>query len=307
MSKIPVIDLFAGPGGLGEGFSSVKDEKGNFVFDIKLSIEKDETAHKTLTLRSFYRQFLKTGHIVPKKYYEALRVNDVRKREETIEELYRKYSDESSNAKEEVQKIELGNSDFPNFYVDNKIRKALKREKDWILIGGPPCQAYSLAGRSRVGGVKEDDKRVYLYREYLRIIAVHHPSVFVMENVKGMLSAKVEGTRIFEWIKQDLKNPGILFPGNDSPKYRIYSFANTPVSFDSKNNPGYKTDQDYLIKAEKYGIPQKRHRVILYGIREDINGPLEILEAKDKVFLKSVIGLILPTRSFIGGRKMASK
>lgn len=54
---IPIIDLFAGPGGLGEGFSSVTDENGDRVFDIKLSIEKDENAHKTLELRSFTRQF----------------------------------------------------------------------------------------------------------------------------------------------------------------------------------------------------------------------------------------------------------
>ena len=51
--KIPIIDLFAGPGGLGEGFMSLKNDQGNSIFDIKLSIEKDVNAHKTLTLRSF--------------------------------------------------------------------------------------------------------------------------------------------------------------------------------------------------------------------------------------------------------------
>ena len=54
---IPIIDLFAGPGGLGEGFMSLKDDDEKSVFDIKLSIEKDKNAHKTLLWRSFYRQF----------------------------------------------------------------------------------------------------------------------------------------------------------------------------------------------------------------------------------------------------------
>ena len=68
--SIKIIDLFAGPGGLGEGFSSVKSENGNRVFKIKLSIEKDEYAHKTLELRAFYRQFI--GRTVPVEYYEYL-------------------------------------------------------------------------------------------------------------------------------------------------------------------------------------------------------------------------------------------
>ena len=59
MNRIPIIDLFAGPGGLGEGFMSLKNKEGKSIFDINLSIEKDINAHKTLTLRSFYRQFVK--------------------------------------------------------------------------------------------------------------------------------------------------------------------------------------------------------------------------------------------------------
>ena len=53
--KIPIIDLFAGPGGLGEGFMSLKNDQGNSIFDINLSIERDINAHITLTLRSFFR------------------------------------------------------------------------------------------------------------------------------------------------------------------------------------------------------------------------------------------------------------
>ena len=64
---IPVIDLFAGPGGLGEGFTSLLDANSNRIFEIKLSIEKDEDAHQTLELRSFLRQF--PANQLPAEYY----------------------------------------------------------------------------------------------------------------------------------------------------------------------------------------------------------------------------------------------
>ena len=71
VKTIPVIDLFAGPGGLGEGFSSFQTTDGHQPFRIALSIEKDRHAHQTLALRSFFRQFA-TG-AVPEDYYDYLR------------------------------------------------------------------------------------------------------------------------------------------------------------------------------------------------------------------------------------------
>lgn len=70
-TSIPVIDLFAGPGGLGEGFSAFTDARGHQPFKIALSIEKEPVAHKTLLLRSFFRQFEKDH--VPEAYYDRLR------------------------------------------------------------------------------------------------------------------------------------------------------------------------------------------------------------------------------------------
>ena len=84
-TKIPIIDLFAGPGGLGEGFMSLKNDQCKSIFDIKLSIEKDVNAHKTLTLRSFYRQFEKNNRQVPKQYYDALCETDLSNREILID------------------------------------------------------------------------------------------------------------------------------------------------------------------------------------------------------------------------------
>lgn len=293
---IPVIDLFAGPGGLGEGFSSLL-ENGKPVFNIKLSIEKEKNAHKTLTLRSFYRQFKKYSKPIPKEYYDLLKEKDLKIRELKREELYEKYKTEGDKAKEEAQLIELGSDKFPPEIVDDKIRNALNNNKNWVLIGGPPCQAYSLVGRSRIGGVDEDDHRVYLYREYLRIIARHHPSVFVMENVKGLLSARVDGNKVFSWMQKDLKTPGRLFPGLGSPEYSIFSFVKNEIS----------EDKDYLIKSEDFGVPQKRQRVILLGIKKDLNiipGTLTPIESKTS--LKSVIGKLPKIRSELNRRFIGS-
>ncbi len=292
--NIPVIDLFAGPGGLAEGFSSVT-KKGDRVFDIKLSIEKDIDAHKTLLLRSFYRQF-PLGN-APEEYYDVLKEKDLKKRQLKIDELYSSYPEESAKAKAEAWRAELGDDKFPNEVVDDRIRKALKSKKDWVLIGGPPCQAFSLAGRSRVGGVDEEDHRVYLYREYLRIIANHHPAVFVMENVQGLLSAEINGERVFKWILSDLRKLGRLFPQTSSPEYKIFSLVTNDV----------KSDREYLIKSEEYGIPQKRHRVILLGIRNDVDIEPETLSRKDKkMSLDSVIGRLPKVRSGINRRFSAS-
>lgn len=304
--SIPVIDVFAGPGGLGEGFSSIfRDNKK--VFDIKLSIEKDAYAHKTLELRSFFRQFSPDN--VPEEYYNLLKEPDSVKREHLRELLFTnpKYKVESDAARNEAWHATLGAREFSSEKIDNRIREGLQGRKDWILIGGPPCQAYSIVGRARVGGIDENDARVYLYKEYLRIIAVHHPSVFVMENVKGLLSAKVNEEKVFDWMLRDLKNPSSVFPDIQSPKYKIYSLTTEPLELDSDGNPVYRKDRDFLIQSEKYGIPQKRHRVILLGIRDNIDVLPGILNLRQPVKLQEVIGDLPKIRSGVNRSYVSSE
>lgn len=292
--KIPIIDLFAGPGGLGEGFSS-NFKNNERVFDIRLSIEMDENAHKTLELRSFFRKFPLGGR--PPLYYEVLKEKDIEKRNILKQKLFEKYPRQAQEAKEEAWCAELGSQSLPEEVVDLRIQNALKKNKNWLLIGGPPCQAYSLAGRSRVGGIDKGDHRVYLYKEYLRIIAKHQPAVFVMENVKGLLSAKVNGEKVFDWIKKDLQDPSSVFTNIKSSKYRIYSLSTPCQEIGSNGTPVYSKDQDFLIKAENYGIPQKRHRVIILGVRSDIPFHPGTLERGDEVPLAKVIGDLPPIRS----------
>lgn len=304
---IPIIDIFAGPGGLGEGFSSLLNNNGERAFKVRLSIEKDPHAHQTLKLRSFFREF-NPGQ-VPDDYYAFVRG------EITLNELYNRFPEQTTSAEQEACCGTLGEPDegdvnaLTNEEVDNRIQHALEGRNDWVLIGGPPCQAYSLVGRSRRQETILDeakDKRVGLYKEYLRIIAVHQPAVFVMENVKGILSAKTEENQIFSKILQDLSDPiraciseGDIENNNQQHiRYRIYSLTQVADDYDPNGNPIFKPN-DFIIKSEEYGVPQKRHRVILLGIREDMPSPDYVLEKKDEVSLSSIIGNLPEIRSGI--------
>lgn len=305
MEKIPVIDLFAGPGGLGEGFSSVYNEENQKkTFDIKLSIEKDEHAHKTLELRSFYRQF-DEGQ-VPAEYYDFLKETNLSKQKQLRKKLFEKYNEQGNHAKREAWHVELGEVNEDT--LDKRIKENLRGEKNWVLIGGPPCQAYSVVGRSRVNGIDKDDKRVYLYKEYLRIIAEHQPAVFVMENVRGLLSAKVNGESMFQKILEDLQSPTRVFKNTKSKDYHIYSLVKKPNKPDIWGNLEYENDKDYLIKSEEYGIPQKRHRVILLGIRKDIKVIPDVLQpTKEPTTLSDVISDLPKLRSGISRKEDDSK
>jgi DNA (cytosine-5)-methyltransferase 1 len=264
--EIPVIDLFAGPGGLCEGFSSIFDETGARRFAVKVSIEKDPVAHRTLLLRAIFRKFPKGK--APQCYYDYLRGTLTR------EQLFAHpdIKEAAEHAAKEAKCAELGLT--PHSEIDAWIREALGARRDWVLIGGPPCQAYSLAGRSRLSGMKreefESDKRHFLYTEYLRIIQQFEPSVFVMENVKGMLNSTHGGSRIFDRILADLKAP------KDGLRYEIRSLVVDGTELEPK---------DYVIQAENYGIPQNRHRVILFGIRSDVAEATTALKATPRQFL----------------------
>lgn len=257
---IPVVDLFAGPGGLGEGFSSCLTDANAPAFEVRLSIEMDADAHTTLELRSFYRQFPRGA--APDAYYERLRGKIA------TADLFADYPLQAARARAEAWLAELGK--VPTVELHERIRQAVGSSSQWVLCGGPPCQAYSVVGRSRRGGIDDDDKRVYLYREYLRILAEHEPSVFIMENVKGLLSSRVAGSDLFEQIVDDLHSPGASVRHKRSTaRYRVLSLVAAPRRFDAAGNPQFDP-QEFVIRSEQYGVPQTRHRVILLGVREDL-------------------------------------
>lgn len=262
---IQVVDLFAGPGGLGEGFSS---SGGGKSFEIIVSAEMDPKAWETLRLRAFYRLLRKK---MPERLFE-----------------YYDYCNSSSapggftpstvtqslweEASEEAKCITLG-SDLGNGILDKALDERLDGKRPWVLIGGPPCQAYSIVGRARnqakADYKAEDDHRHFLYKEYLRIIRERQPTVFVMENVKGILSSKVNDQRIFSSILTDLSDPHqALHRGGSGKQYRIHSLA-TGASFGPGDDVDKIDPRTFILRAEDYGIPQARHRVILLGIATD--------------------------------------
>jgi len=287
-----VIDLFAGPGGLGEGFSAFEPED-ELRFKIALSIERDDFAHATLKLRSFFRQF-RNGK-VPSAYYDRLREVD-EPLHERLKSLFDSYPDQAEKAGREAWKAELGKTDREG--VRDGIASALDGAAAWVLIGGPPCQAYSLAGRSRNRGnpdyVPEDDARQYLYVEYLQVIAEHRPAIFVMENVKGLLSASLKNEQVFSRIVKDLRDPLVALKREGrcvqtsgislSQQYKVFSLVKRGVF-----NGGDL--RSFVVPMEQYGIPQARHRLILLGVRSDLLGSVipETLRTRKPVSARQVL------------------
>jgi DNA (cytosine-5)-methyltransferase 1 len=281
MPSIPVIDLFAGPGGLGEGFSSFK-KRNRETFSIALSIEKDPIAHQTLLLRSFFRRLERRTEA----YYAKLR-GEIRSKD-----LFELHPDAATAASQEAICLELSPSTRNK--TDSLVARALPNSpKRWVLIGGPPCQAYSLVGRSRMRGADEvayeRDGRHFLYREYLRILRKFQPPVFVMENVKGLLSSKVLGRKIFRDILRDLSSAG----------YSLHSFVHPSKDAD-KLEPN-----DFVIRSEDFGIPQARHRVVLLGVRRGLQRGTEILRPQSLCIpIEDAIGDLPPLRSAVSKNRI---
>lgn len=283
---ISIVDLFSGPGGLGEGFSSFEDPSGDHPFRTCVAIEKDPAAHATLRLRSFLRKF-ESGF--PDEYYEFLNGE----REEP--NWSRLYPDEWGAAEDETHCMELG-EELTNNFLASRIEEIRARSGDrTVLIGGPPCQAYSLVGRARNAGIAgylpHKDERNFLYQKYVDALRQLEPMAFVMENVKGMLSSAIKGDRIFHRVLSDLRSAA----GSDS--YRLFALS-PDVYHDGEPSP-----KDFIIRMESHGIPQTRHRVIIVGLRRDLadglpSDPVQRLPRWDStVTVNDVIGRMPPLRS----------
>ncbi len=210
IEQIPVIDIFAGPGGLGEGFSSFRTRDGCQPFRISLSVEKDPRAHETLKLRSFLRQF--PVGAAPEEYYQVLRGE--LKLEDLPERLQNKPDALAAwnTAEREAVCAELGASEESHKIIGSAIRKSVKnRKQPWVLIGGPPCQAYSIAGRARNKGIAdyriEDDHRSSLYQEYHR----RSQQPYVHSQDDGSRGSSSDGaTNQFCWLDGARSKPETL-------------------------------------------------------------------------------------------------
>lgn len=191
-NKINFIDLFAGCGGLSEGFY----KEG---FKALAHVEIDPKACKSLQTRM--------------KYYG--------------------YTDHEKA----VLNVDITNKD-----IIEQIDSVVDGRTVHLIIGGPPCQAYSTAGRARDPNGMKNDPRNFLFESYVKILNYYKPNFFVFENVLGILSAEINGEKIIDKVFSALS-------------------ANYKVKFKPELN---------VLNACNYGVPQIRRRVIILGVRKDL-------------------------------------
>jgi DNA (cytosine-5)-methyltransferase 1 len=139
-----------------------------------------------------------------------------------------------------------------------------------------------------------------LYQQYLRLIAEHEPDFFIMENVKGMLSALLNGKSLFEKILDDLKFPKKALHGavgNSSLSYQIY-----PLSQKASHSTA---PSDFIVETENHGIPQSRHRVILLGVKKEFSTelPRPLSVNSQKIHVRDVIDNLPELRSGLSREK----
>ena len=220
MKKITCIDVFAGGGGLSEGFHRAG-------YNIISHIEKDVNASLTLKTRLSY-QYLQENNNTD-LYIKYL------KKEISRDEFYSFIPNE---VLDKVINEEISENTIDSIF--SKIDQQLEEEKVDIIIGGPPCQAYSLINRPRDKDGTSSDERKYLYKQYLKFIDRYKPKFFVFENVLGMLTSKdTDGNLIFDKIKKEM------------------------------TDIGYKIDYK-ILNSSDFGVLQERKRIILIGWKENI-------------------------------------
>jgi DNA (cytosine-5)-methyltransferase 1 len=219
------IDLFAGAGGLSEGFIRAG-------YKPIAHVEFDLAACYTLKTRLAYHYLKENGNLAP--YIDYLKGKIKRK------ELYSIIPEEILSS---VINKTIG-ADNQNIF--SEIDKFLGRKKVDIIIGGPPCQAYSLVGRARSVDGMRHDSRNHLYVEYAKFLEKYEPKYFVFENVLGLKSAK-KGTYLTNIEKLFLKKGYLM--------------------------------KLYTVTANNFGVLQNRKRIIIFGWQKDIIIELPDLEA----------------------------
>ena len=284
------MDLFSGPGGLAEGFAGFRSPGDRRRFSIALSVEKDRDAHRTLRLRAFLRKF---GGRFPSEYYDFL--NGAVTEEPDWGTLH---PNEWAAACDETRCMELGTRGA-NAFLRGRIDEIRDQHGGrTVLLGGPPCQSYSVIGRSRNAGNHkynaDEDNRLSLYEQYVKVLARLRPAVAVMENVKGMLSARRNDKLIFPEIMHSLRHAG----GKNGYKLFALSAHTIGCSWGEGLEPN-----DFLVRAEQHGVPQSRHRVFVICVRSDLAATLpdaclpRLEPQRDSVSVKDVIGSMPRLRS----------
>jgi DNA (cytosine-5)-methyltransferase 1 len=212
MNKLNIIDLFAGCGGLSDGF----DQSGKFKTIACVEWEKDPC--NTLIKRLSDKWGYKNAREIVLRF-------DIQRTTELISgwESDKEYGDSRG--------------------LDYLVNKYAKGRVD-LIIGGPPCQAYSLAGRIRDENGMNDDYRNFLFESYLKVVDHYQPKAFIFENVPGLLSAKPGGVSIVDRITKEFSKKGFV------------------ITNDLRGQA--------LIDCSEFGIPQVRKRLVIIGINNTL-------------------------------------
>ncbi|BBB31908.1 DNA (cytosine-5)-methyltransferase 1 [Thermotomaculum hydrothermale] len=219
--QLTYLELFAGAGGLAEGFSSAG-------FTPVAYVEMDRYASLTLKTRIVYHYLVKKGKAgIYTKYLQ---------KKISREELYGMVPNIELNTviNEEISEENI-------YYLIGVIQNKMKQKKIEnvdVIVGGPPCQAYSLIGRARDPYRMKNDRRNYLYQLYVKFLEVFKPKVFVFENVPGLLSAG--NGKLWEDVQRYFKEAGFKI------EYKI-------------------------LNAYDFGVLQNRKRIIVIGWRIELN------------------------------------
>lgn len=237
--KPTFIDLFAGAGGLSEGFIQAG-------FEPVAHVEIEKSACNTLRTRAAYH-YLKAN----KKYEIYI---SYLKGEISREDLYKCVP---NSVLETIINLPIGHE--YNKSIQSRIDQFLDKGNVDLIIGGPPCQAYSLVGRARSKNKMEGDPRNYLFKEYAKYLEKYNPKMFVFENVLGLKSAK--GGHYLEEMEKTFAKKG----------YQI---------------------RLYTLEAKNFGVLQNRKRIIILGWLEGkkINIPnLEEISIENNYLVKDLL------------------
>lgn len=249
------IDLFAGAGGLSEGFVQAG-------FNVIGHVEMDRHAADTLRTRMLYYEL--------KKLHKLDVYQDYIKGKITRDEIIEKYGLQQAADSVICEKIDDNYKD-----IIKRLKTIVGDRSVDVIVGGPPCQAYSYIGRARDVNRMQDDKRNYLYEYYVEFLKAFKPKVFVFENVPGLITAG--GGKYLNDMRELM------------------------------DKAGYKTDYK-ILNAADYGVPQNRRRVILIGWNKKSNiksYPLP-LEVKRSYKVRDVLADLPPLQAG-GGDEISKK
>jgi DNA (cytosine-5)-methyltransferase 1 len=239
MSRFSAIDLFAGCGGISEGFTQAG-------FDIIAQIEMNGAACETLKTRQIFHELKKLGLL--ELYTEYI------KGEISREQIFIEAENLRDTVNHRVIQAELEENSIQTMI--KKIEASMKHHgasQINVFLGGPPCQPYSIMNRARIQKNGDGLGRNYLYTHYLDLIRHFSPDVFIYENVPGLFTVKDGGQRIFEKLLDDFSKL--------DPTYEIIP----PLDLVSED------PHSYILNSVNFGVPQNRKRLILIGYRKELD------------------------------------